>query len=290
MLSGTAKQMAPDVELDIAALADVQPGNTGLFEYQPGRSFLHRMNPVTKVVLTASLVTVALLAPSYRVPSVLFVSALVATIIAGIFDRVGRILGGLALPLAFSLLFFHGLFNPANETVLWVFGGVPVVGTIIVWEEGIRFALTILTPLLVLMVCILATVMTTHPKKLAIAMVQKGLSPRLAYVFMAALQFIPDMREQAYDIIDAQQARGLDVKGSIRRRVRAFVDLLTPLLIGMLIMTETRSLALESRGFTRTNTRSYVFEVPDRPVDRVLRWLGGVAVLVAIGWWVVQWL
>jgi energy-coupling factor transport system permease protein len=276
--------------MNIEALADATPGNSGLFEFQPGNSFLHRMNPVTKVVLTACLVTVALLSPSFRVPAVFFVGALLATILAGIFDRVARILGGLALPLAFSLLFFHGLFNPANETQLWVFENLPVVDRIIVWEEGIRFALTILTPLLVLMVCVLATVMTTHPKKLAISMIQKGLSPKLAYVFMAALQFIPDMREQAYDIIDAQQARGLDVKGSLRRRVRAFVDLLTPLLIGMLITTETRSLALDSRGFTRTNARTYLFEVPDRPIDRVLRWLGAAAVVVTIGWWVVQWL
>lgn len=282
--------MTSDVEMDIEALADATPGTSGLFDFQPGNSFLHRMNPVTKLVVTASMVTVALLAPSFRVPSIFFVGALVATVLAGIFGRVARILGGLALPLAFSLLFFHGLFNPANETRLWVFENLPVVETIIVWEEGIRFALTILTPLLVLMVCVLATVMTTHPKKLAIAMIQKGLSPKLAYVFMAALQFIPDMREQAYDIIDAQQARGLNVKGNIRRRIRAFVDLLTPLLIGMLITTETRSLALDSRGFTRTNARTYLFEVPDRPVDRVLRWLGGAAVLAAVGWWVVQWL
>lgn len=276
--------------MDVDALANVSGGNGGLFDFQPGDSFLHRMNPVTKLVLTASLVTVALLSPSYRVPSIFFVAALTATLFAGIFGRVARVLGGLAMPLAASLLFFHGLFNPANETELFTVRDLPVVDTIVVWEEGIRFALTILTPLLVMMVCVLATVMTTHPKKLAIAMVEKGLSPRVAYVFMAALQFIPDMRDQAYDIIDAQQARGLDVKGSVRRRVRAFVDLLTPLLIGMLITTETRSLALDSRGFTRRNPRTFLFEVPDRPVDRALRWLGGAAVLAAVGWWVVQWL
>ena len=279
-----------EVDTDVSSLGNVPARKGGLFDFQPGNSFLHRMNPVTKLVLTASLVTVALLAPSFRIPTIFFILALLATLFAGIFRRVAQVLGGLAMPLAASLLFFHGLFNPTNETKLWVLKDLPIVDTIIVWEEGIRFALTILTPLLVLMVCVLATVMTTHPKKLAIAMVEKGLSPRLAYVFMAALQFIPDMREQAHDIIDAQQARGLDVKGSIRRRVRAFVDLLTPLLIGMLITTETRSLALDSRGFTRRNPRTFLFEVPDRPIDRVLRWLGGLAVFIAIGYWVVQWL
>jgi energy-coupling factor transport system permease protein len=248
------------------------------------------MNPATKLFLAGSFVIVALLSPSYRVPSVLFGVVVLACLFSGILFRVSKLLGGLALPLAASLLFFHGLFNPNNETRLFTIEPVPVVDRIVVWEEGIVFALTILTPLLVLMVAMLAIVMTTHPKKLAISMVKMGLSPRLAYVFMAALQFIPEMREQADDIINAQQARGLDVKANIRRRVRAFIDLLTPLLIGMLITTETRSLALESRGFTRRNKRTFLFDVPDRPIDRALRWVAVLGVGVAIVWQVIAWL
>jgi energy-coupling factor transport system permease protein len=279
-----------NTELDIDALLDAPAGRGGLFDYQSGESFLHRMNPVTKLTLTGSFVTVALLSPSYRVPSILFGVTLMSCLLGGILNRVARLLGGLALPIAVSLLFFHGLFNPRNETQLFILKGVPAVERIVVWREGIVFALTILTPLLVLMVAILATVMTTHPKKLAISMVEKGLSPRFAYVFMAALQFIPEMREQAGDILDAQQARGLDVNANLYRRLRAFVDLLTPLLIGMLITTETRSLALESRGFTRRNPRTFLFEVPDRLVDRALRWLAGALVVGAVIWRAIAWL
>lgn len=260
-----------------------------MFDYQPGDSFLHRMNPLTKLSITVSFVAVSLLSPSFRIPSVLFAVVSLGAILSGVFWKVGRFLGGLALPLAASLLFFHGLFNPDNETVLFVLGGVPIVDRIVVWEEGIRFALTILMPLLVLMVAVLTTVMTTHPRKLSNSLVERGLSPRFAYVFLAALQFIPDMRIKADDILDAQQARGLDVKSNIRRRIRAFVDLLTPLLIGMLITSETRSLALESRGFTRTNNPSFLLEVEDRPIDRILRWIAGLLVLAAIAWWVIAW-
>jgi energy-coupling factor transport system permease protein len=121
-------------------------------------------------------------------------------------------------------------------------------------------------------------------------MVMKGLSPRFAYVFMAALQFIPEMRQQANKIVEAQQARGLDTRGSIVRRFRGLVDLLAPLLISMLISTETRSLALESRGFTRRNPRTFLFEIPDRPIDRALRWAGGLLVIAVVAWRVVAWL
>lgn len=279
-----------DPAIDIDALLEAPASRGRLFDYQPGDSFLHHMNPATKLFLAASFVIVSLLSTSFRLPSVLLAVVLLACLLSGILFRVSKLLAGLALPLAASLLFFHGLFNPANQTRLFTVEPLPFVDRIIVWEEGIVFALTILTPLLVLMVAMLATVMTTHPKKLAISMVEMGLSPRLAYVFMAALQFIPEMREQADDIINAQQARGLDVKANVRRRIRAFVDLLTPLLIGMLITTETRSLALESRGFTRRNERTFLFDVPDRPVDRVLRWVAAAGVVAAVVWQVVAWL
>lgn len=279
-----------DSDIDIDALLTAPARRGGLLDYQPGESILHRMNPATKLMLAVSFVTVSLLSPSFRVPFVLFALVMVGCVASGILPQIARPLVGLALPLATSLLFFHGLFNPRNETRLFVVDRLPVVGQIIVWREGILFALTILTPLLVLMISLLATVMTTHPKKLAISMIDKGLSPRVGYVFMAALQFIPEMREQADNILDAQQARGLNVRANIVCRFRSLIALLSPLLIGMLITTETRALALESRGFTRRNERTFLFEVPDRSVDRALRWVAGIGVLAAVVWRVILWM
>ena len=59
--------------------------------------------------------------------------------------------------------------------------------------------------------------------------------------------------------------------------------MMIPLLAGALISVETRSLALEARGFSRVGMRNYLIEVPDRTTDRVIRWsMAAIVVLVAL--------
>jgi energy-coupling factor transport system permease protein len=105
----------------------------------------------------------------------------------------------------------------------------------------------------------------------------------MAYVFMASLQFVPEMQRRARAIIEAQQARGLDLKANLWRRFQALLAMMIPLLAGALISVETRSLALEARGFSRGGLRNHLIEVPDRTTDRVIRWsVAAIVVLVAI--------
>jgi energy-coupling factor transport system permease protein len=127
------------------------------------------------------------------------------------------------------------------------------------------------------------TVFSTNPKTMMVAFIDKGLSPKLAYVFMASLQFIPDMQRRARAIIEAQQARGLDLEANLWRRFQALLAMMIPLLTGALISAETRSLALEARGFSRGGRRNHLIEVPDRTTDRVIRWsMAAIVVLVAL--------
>ena len=51
----------------------------------------------------------------------------------------------------------------------------------------------------------------------------RGVSHRIAFVVLSAVQLIPRMRDRADRILAAQSARGLAVDGSIRTRVRALV-------------------------------------------------------------------
>ncbi len=54
----------------------------------------------------------------------------------------------------------------------------------------------------------------------------------------------------------------------------------------MLISTETRALALESRGFAREGERT-LFDVPDTTFDRALRWLMFACVIAVAVWRVI---
>jgi energy-coupling factor transport system permease protein len=270
-------------EIDVEALIENADGSESVFEYRPGSTPLHRLNPVTKLVVSVALVLIAFTLPDFWGPLALSVALLALVALAGVAKPVLTIVLAVGTPLALSLVIIQGLFYPENQTVL-VSVGVPVIDQLAFYVEGVEFALLILFRLTVLMIALLGTIVTTHPKKLTIALMEKGVSNKIAYVFMAALQFIPQMQSRARAILDAQQARGLDTTANLRSRLRSYVALMAPLLIGTLIATETRALALESRGFTRKGERTYLLDVPDTRLDRTLRWLAVLAVVAVVGW------
>jgi energy-coupling factor transport system permease protein len=260
---------------------------SGVVEYHPGDSLLHRLNPATKLVIVVGIAVCAFLFPTYRLPALLVAALLLMSLAAGVFRSVATVVAVIVVPLAAFLLPVQALFYPQNQTPLYVLEGVPVVDQLTVWREGVDFALLIVARLTAVIVAMLIVFTTTHPKKLTDALMQKGLSNKLAYVFIAALQFVPQMRQRSMQILDAQRSRGLDTSASLPRRVGAIVELLSPLLISTLISTRTRALALESRGFTRADDRTYIYEIPDTRLDRALRWGTAACVLVVAAWVVV---
>lgn len=260
------------------ALNNPTGGTSGAVEYDPGDSFLHRLHPLTKIVVTVGIVVTVFLLSDFRGPLVVLLSLLALLAAVGYLRVIARAAFLISLPLGVSLLVVHGLFNPGNETPLFAVRSVPVVGTLIVWEEGIRFALLFYFRLTSVIVAILTLIRTTHARKLSIGLTESGVPSNLTYVFMSALQLAPQMKDQARSIVEAQQARGLDKRATLIDRLKSLVAMLTPLFISMLIATQTRALALESRGFSRTGPRTYLLEVTDTTLDRAIRWATAVAV------------
>jgi energy-coupling factor transport system permease protein len=59
---------------------------------------------------------------------------------------------------------------------------------------------------------------------------------------------------------------------------------LSPLLIGALISTQTRSLALEARGFSMEGPRTWLYDVEESTLDYALQAGGVVGVVVLVAW------
>lgn len=259
----------------------------GVVEYHSGNSLLHRLNPVTKLVIAVGLAITVFLLPTYQLPFLLAAALLLTSIGAGIFRSVATVVLVILVPLTAFLLPVQALFYPQNQTQLYVLTSVPVVDQLTIWREGVEFALLIIGRLSAVIIAMLMIFTTTHPKKLTDALMQKGMSNKLAYVFIAALQFIPQMRQRSMQILDAQQSRGLDTSANLLRRLQAVVELLSPLLISTLISTRTRALALESRGFTSASNRTYIYDIPDTRLDRALRWATAAGVVLVAAWVIV---
>jgi energy-coupling factor transport system permease protein len=196
---------------------------------------------------------------------------------AGVLGRLARASLLLSLPIAISVVLVS-VFTRAGETVLFTIG--PFDATL----EGVEFAVQTLVRLFAISASIGLFVLTTDPRALVLDLERRGVSPRFAFVAAATVEAVPTLVERAATIGESQRARGLDTEGSVRARLRGLLPIVGPVVITSLTDVEERSLALESRAFSRPGTRHLLWSMPDTGWERVVRWVlvaGLVALLVA---------
>lgn len=180
----------------------------------------------------------------------------------------------LSLPIAISVVLVS-VFTRAGTTVLFTIG--PFDATL----EGVEFAAQTLVRLFAISTSIGLFVLATDPRAFVIDLERRGVPPRFAFVAVATLEAVPTLVERAATIGESQRARGLDTEGGIRARLRGLLPIVGPVILTSLTDVEERSLALESRAFSRPGRRHLLWSMPDRPVERVLRY-GLVGALVAL--------
>ena len=94
----------------------------------------------------------------------------------------------------------------------------------------------------------------TEPEDLGSALVKMGLPYSVAFVMSASLQFVPLMTRKVRHIMDAQRARGIELRPGWQA-LRHYPAFLAPLLIQAFQMAESLAEAMECRGFGRGGRR-----------------------------------
>jgi energy-coupling factor transport system permease protein len=229
-------------------------------------SGLHALHPLTKLALVLALVVTVSTVRWFWIAIALFVLVILPLAAWGrILPELVRAVVTVVLPLAISLVLVQGFFFPGAQTVLWQ------VGPFGLKREGLEFAFVTATRLLVIAGAGLLLVYTTHPADLALALVQAGAPFALAFVAVSAIQLLPEMHARAQGILAAQQARGLEARGSLPIRVRAFMPLIGPLVYSSLESVQERALALDARAFRAARAKTSWRELLDTPAQRVGR-------------------
>lgn len=244
--------------------------------YAVGSTWVHRVHPLTKLALAPAITILAIAGGTYKGPSIALAALLLVSLVSGVARLVLSSLT-ILIPIAVALLAIHVPFNPDNQTPIFAWGSLTL------YREGLDFALTTLSRLAIFVATITLALRTTHPKALVTALIEKGVSHKICYSYLAGTELIPDMGKRARDILDAQQARGFDTRGGVWRRAQTALALLKPLLVGALISVETRSLALESRGFSLPGRRTSTVPLSDSSLDVAVRRMALIASLVGIG-------
>ena len=222
-----------------------------LGQYFPGNSFVHRLDPRTKLIMLVIYIVALFTASNWISYGLCF--AFLALTIAISTIPLKSIVRGMK-PLVFILIFtgLLNLFFTAGETVLvkiWV---------ITITLEGAVRAFFMVIRILMLITATFLLTYTTSPIALTDGL-ESLLSPlkvlhvpvhELSMMMCIALRFIPTLIEETDKIMSAQKARGADFEsGSLLDRVKALVPILVPLFISAFRRADELATAMECRCY-----------------------------------------
>lgn len=240
-------------------------GDITLGQYYPGNSFIHGLDPRTKIIVTLLLIVAVFLAQSVAAYAILW--AMVFFVIAVsrlpfllVLRSVKPLLFIIVLTLAMHVLIGQG------ETVLYQWKFIRVT------EEGVAMGVKMSMRLMLLLMFSSVLTFTTSPIVLTDG-IESLLRPfrrvgvpahELAMMMTIALRFIPTLLEETDRIIKAQTSRGADFQsGSLLQRAKNMLPILIPLFISAFRRADELAVAMEARcyhggeGRTRMHQLAY---------------------------------
>lgn len=229
-------------------------------------SFLHHLNPLTKLTLTFALILIAFSSPWYwTAPALIFIALLPLSFVGKVQrEYIGAALR-LIVPVAGFIFVMQSFFLPGGQTILFQFAFLRLT------TENLAQAFLTAIRIFVMVSSFTLFLLTTHPSELMSDLTRRGLPGQFAYVIVSTLQIIPQMQAKAQTIIAAQRSRGLDTEGTFAKRLGALLPLVGPLVFGSLVEVEERAIAIEARGFTSTRQKTFLRELPDTSIDKIIR-------------------
>jgi energy-coupling factor transport system permease protein len=225
------------------------------FVWHEGDSFLHRLNPLTKLALSVPVAVLVSLVYEPLVPLVIAMTAVLAT------WRLGRVpLWGVLRPIGFSLLlgfgmFWTGAFYYAGQGVE---GPSVVPGPVHLSEASLLYGLTMVTRLLAIFATSSLFVLTTDPVDFVVALIHQARLPvKVGYAVFAAYRFMPLVQEELDTIRAAHHVRGATTGRGPVARLRQTIGYAVPLLAISVRRAERVALAMDARGFGARRDRTY---------------------------------
>jgi energy-coupling factor transport system permease protein len=228
--------------------------------YIPGDSFLHRLDPRTKFWLLVATVLAVFLFYDPILQAIVMATLLLLAVLSGL---TRELVGPFKFLLVFALFLMtvHGIVNPAGVTPLFWIG--PVRFT----REGLYYGAVMSYRIVGIGFAAVLFVLTTRPQDLSAAMIQSGLPRSLAFMLLSTLQIIPLLMREAQTVMQAQQARCMDVTSGLRARMKALIPALVPLFIITFIKMQELGQVLETRGYSTAGKKTSLYEVAYRTAD-----------------------
>lgn len=215
----------------------------------PRRRFLHRLNPLAKIVATVPAVIALVSFADVTRPVLLLTVALALILLGADLTRRRLLLVVLGFPAAtLALSFSFGVMISGDQAA----GGSPIFTfgaytfTTMMWLAGLTTALR-LTAIVALT---LIAGLTMTGQEFVRSLVQQARLPyRIAYAALAAIRFIPRIRVELDTIRAAHRVRGVAAGQGPLAGLRRRLAYTVPLLAGSIRHAERVALAMETRAF-----------------------------------------
>ena len=260
------------------ALKDITLG-----QYFPGNSILHRLDPRTKILLTAMYIVALFLAKQlvgYGIMMVVLASAIAVSKV-----KLKTIFRGLKpIMMIIVITAFLNLFWTPGQTI-WKWGFLNLT------VEGIWSAIFMVLRISMLILCTFLLTYTTSPILLTDGL-ENLMGPlkkihvpvhELSMMMSIALRFIPTLIEETDKIMSTQKARGADFDtGGLMDKAKALIPLLVPLFISAFRRADELAVAMECRCYHGGEGRTRLRQLKYRRAD-VAFLVCGLAVCVTVG-------
>ncbi len=208
--------------------------------YIYGDSFLHKLDPRTKIIMTLSLFVPSMLLKTQI--HILVIMILLLWFLAAI-TKLTPVLAKVRLVfliVSLTSIVSWTIFGSRNELLWWIIYKEPL-------GMGVSAALRSILAISASLVVLLGA---TRNEEIAAGFVKLGIPYRGAFAFSSALRMAPVLIGVVQTVIAAQKSRGLDVdSGSFLDRLRKYIPLLAPAFLLTMRQTDQFSQAIESKGY-----------------------------------------
>lgn len=219
-------------------------------QYFPGTSFVHKIDPRMKIILTTLYIIMLFVAQDLKTLCVGGVLLLLSYAIS----KISLTLIGKSLKPILPIIIFTAILNLFfidGEVIFsfWIFK---------ISKEGIALSIIMTLRIILLISGTSLLTYTTSPIALTDG-IERLLSPlkkvnmpvhELAMMMTIALRFIPTLIEETEKIMSAQKARGADMEtGGIVKRSKAMLPILIPLFVSAFRRADELALAMECRCY-----------------------------------------
>lgn len=220
-------------------------------QFFPGNSFLYRLDPRTKLILTMALIILVFITQSF----VGFGLICLFILWCGISTKIGMkymIKGLKPIFLIIVLTFVLNLFLMKEGTTLVKLGFIHIT------TGGLSTAMFMAVRLILLVMSSQILTLTTSPIALTdgLETLLRPLSKigfpahEISMMMSIALRFIPTLMEETGKIKRAQMARGADFEsGNLIARAKAMIPLLVPLFVSAFRRADELAMAMEARCY-----------------------------------------